>query len=803
MKLVANEETNKSPYILGLDIGINSIGWAIVSCKKKGKEVFSGYEPTSLVALNSRIFEEMIDREKKVPKNQKRRSERGNRNRRTYYKQRRNELINLLIKGGLLPNDYKRSPERTLNDIDLKFAEQKIGKKWSNKWNDKEKFYRSVYAIRNFALEEKLEPHEFGRLILHLQRRRGYFSNRGAKYIKLIESLNVETPPDDLDSMDKEQKRETRPVLEAIGELCKKLDGRTVGKFIWQESKNSLIPPQRITLFEFDKSKKRGDEIVIDKLKFRAKREMHQLEFRKIWEKQNEFHKLNDKTAKEIKSKIFHQRPLQLQKNKVGKCNIYPQRKRSAMALLEFQEFRTLQMINNIKIDNTPLDKLQRKKLLDLANNPDELDKYGRIKWEKVAAKLKIEKKEINYNKDSENDNQGEGLIGNRTAKAVSETIGIENWEKLSKREKTKKSGEIVTHASLLIEDLLTIHDKKALYNRLVNHWKFASYKEGKKIEKDALGLAMNEKLESGYGKHSLKAIKNLLPYLHKGLDYYNAVKEVDQVGSITKTIKKTGDDFLLDFKDVPNIANPIVQKALYEMRRVTNSIVKRYGKPVIIRMEMAREMKSSKTHRASIEKEQRENRKQNQEAEEEILKYYNAKEPNLNLETLHLGVRRVSLADRNKFKMWKYEQSNNCPYCSKCIVIHELFSGESEIEHILPYTGFRQNYMNTVVSCRTCNDEKGKKTPYETWGSNEGDWKRIKKFAEKHYPKKSKLFRKQQNILKKNHSPESENDFFERHLNDTRYIATSTKKMLEKYGVPIDVNNGAATADLRRQLRD
>lgn len=68
---MANEETNKSPYILGLDIGINSIGWAIVSCKKKGKEVFSGYEPTSLVALNSRIFEEMIDREKRSPKTKK------------------------------------------------------------------------------------------------------------------------------------------------------------------------------------------------------------------------------------------------------------------------------------------------------------------------------------------------------------------------------------------------------------------------------------------------------------------------------------------------------------------------------------------------------------------------------------------------------------------------------------------------------------------------------------------------------------------------------------------------------------
>ena len=148
---------------------------------------------------------------------------------------------------------------------------------------------------------------------------------------------------------------------------------------------------------------------------------------------------------------------------------------------------------------------------------------------------------------------------------------------------------------------------------------------------------------------------------------------------------------------------------------------------------------------------------------------------------------------------MWKYEQSEKCPYCQQPIGLNELFSGNAEIEHILPYTGFRQNYMNTLVSCRTCNQIKGNRTPHEAWGSDSDRWERIEQFAKKKYV--GSLYGKQRNIRKKNHSPETTDDFVERQLNETRYIATASKNMLEKYGVPIDVNTGMATSELRHQL--
>lgn len=778
---------SKKPYILGLDLGTNSIGWAVVDCEIEKTEdhqgIYAGYKPVSLRALNSRIFEDMLEKKNGVPKNQKRRAMRGARNRRAYYKQRRQGLVEILLENNLLPEEYSQAPEKTFNEIDRHYAERKLGKPWAKTWTLADKAYCSPYAMRNFALEEKLEPYEFGRLLLHLQRRRGYFSNRGAKYIELIKllnpdsesayaisrakyielikSLDLETPEDDDETSSDEEKKEKRKVLTAIDELRKALDGRTLGQFIWQKSQGEDLPPQRVTLFEFEQSKvRKGKEI--KQLQFYAQREMYEEEFDQIWKKQNDFHKLNDELTQKIKDKIFHQRPLQLQKGTVGNCDIYPHRKRGAMMRLEFQEFRTLQVINNIKVAQRPLTEEQRNTLLEATNNLDKLNDKGRIAWKEVGKILGVKPKDINYKK-------GDDLFGNRTAQAISRSVGKDVWQRFSNDEQIK-----------LVEDLLTIHKKEDLYKKLVNCWEFSPRDDRKQ---GALGLAMNEQLEEGYGKHSLKAIKELLPHLREGMRYDEAVEKIEKRENITKGIGGTEGIFLLEPEDIPNIANPIVQKALFEVRRVVNAVVKHYGKPAIIRMEMARDMKSSKKHRKKRAEEQEENRKANEKAKEEIRAY--------------LG--HVTRDNIRKYNMWK-EQGEKCPYCQEHIGIRqsELFSGEADDEHILPSTDFSQNYMNMVLSCLGCNREKRRRTPHDAWGHEKDRWERIEKFAKE---TKTLPSPKREKILKKDYSPENENDFVKRQLNDTRYIATAAKKVLKKYGTPVDVNSGGATHELRYEL--
>ena len=779
-----NHPDSPAPYILGLDVGTNSIGWAVVDCEleenpKSHKGIYAGYSPTSLRALNSRIFLDMLDAKTQVPKNQKRRAARGARNRRSYYKFRRGKLVEILIETDLLPPAYRDNPQATLTEIDREFAERKAGKTWSGTWTSTEKSYRSPYAIRNFAQEEELTQHELGRLLLHLQRRRGYFSNRGAKYIELIKYLNFPVPKDDESAMDVEEKKETGKVLAAISQLGGELNDRTLGQFIWQEAIKKQIPPQRLTLFQFERDRQYQGKTVTDRLQFRAQREMYEQEFDAIREKQAPCHRLTEEQWSVIRTLIFHQRPLQLQKGTVGNCTIYPAKKRSALMRLEYQEFRTRQVINNLRINGEALTEDQREQLASLADDPKNLNRLGRMSKRVIAKSLGVIPRSLNYKEEED------GLIGNRTVLAISNSIGRDTWARLSAHEQID-----------LVEDILTIHNKKALYQRLVDHWGLAPYQLGDKEDKEgALNLTMNEQLEDGYGKYSLKAVKAILPHLREGKDHTAAVAEIGKMGIEPESEEGK---FQLGIHDVPNIANPIVQKALYEIRRVVNAIIKRYGKPAIIRMELAREMKASKKHRAEIERQQNVNKNRNETAEKEILDFISPQNPNISLENLHSGKKRVSVQDRNKFKMWKFEQEEKCPYCQNHIGFNELFTS-AEIEHILPYTGFRQSYMNTVVSCDTCNREKGKRTPYQAWGHDEEIWARINAFADQHY--RRDLLPKRKRLLMRNYQPEDIEDFVERQLNDTRYIATASKKMLEQYGVPIDVNNGAATSEVRRHF--
>ena len=775
---MSNTENQKN-YILGIDVGTNSVGWAVVNCdiqhNGNAKGIYSGYEPTELVALNSRIFQESVNAKTRVPKNQTRREKRGERNRRHYYKKRRTKLTNLLIQQGFIPSDYSDSPASVLNYIDKNFAEVQLGKQWSSDWSDVEKYYCSPYAIRYYATRECLTKHQLGRLLLHLQRRRGYFSNRGAKYIELVKYLNLSVPEDDKSSSDGK-------ILTGNETLWEQLGDNALGDFIWNKVLATGHSPMRITNHYIDKEKFRKDGTsIINKIELYATREMYELEFEKIIAKQKPYHPELEEILREIEYLIFHQRPLQSQKNKVGNCNIHKFNKRCATAKLEFQEFRILQTINNITIDNEELSMEQRTMLFERAKVSDSIsfkcieELFGGIS---------------NYG-------SKERLIGNKTGVAIAKIIGKNRqgqciWNSYS-YEKQKQ----------LVEDLLTIHNQKALYNRLVNYWCFSSYQESGE-ESIALKLVMDLKLEEGYTKYSLKAINQLLKYMRVGIQDYEAVNKIGHIESITSAIETNTSFKLLSEKDIPNVANPVVQKSLYEIRRVVNSVIKMYGMPSVIRIELGRELKSSKAHRISIREQQKKNMQRNKRAEQEIIELHKSNTQVVKLKQTHNGMYRVSRNDKTKFKLWHYEQKEQCPYCLRKIGLNELFSGEFEVEHILPYSGFRQSYMNTVISCRTCNQSKGQRTPYETWGHDIERWTRIETFAKEHYTKQSSqgdLSAKQRNILKKNYKPEDLNDFVERQLNDTRYIAKAARTILSSYGVPIHVVSGGTTSELRKRL--
>ena len=141
-------------YVLGLDLGTNSIGWACIDPNSK-----------KVLGIGSRIFPEGVDRDKgkEISKNATRRDARQSR--RQYFRthQRKEQLKEILLKHGMFPKNSK--------DLKIFFSlgNNKPGESSANK---------KLYELRKKAIYQKLEKLELGRVFYHLNQRRGFKSSR-------------------------------------------------------------------------------------------------------------------------------------------------------------------------------------------------------------------------------------------------------------------------------------------------------------------------------------------------------------------------------------------------------------------------------------------------------------------------------------------------------------------------------------------------------------------------------------------------------------------------------------------------
>lgn len=660
-------------FTLGLDLGTNSIGWALI-------EFDDNRNPQQLIACGSRIFQEAVEAKTGTPKNHARRAARAARKLVARRKQRRTKLLNLLVGHGLLPHD---ETERNALLLD-------------NQANN-------PYQLRKRGLDEKLEPFAFGRALYHLAHRRGFQSNRKA-------------------ASDEDGKIKT-----AISTLRVEMQGRTLGAFLADQ------PTQRRRYTD---------------------RAMYAEEFEQLWNRQATFapEQLTHALKVAIHNSIFFQRPLKSQKHLVGKCTFEPTRKRAAKAVLLAQRFRILQDVNHLAVKNPitrdfrPLTQDERNKLAEA------LDTQKTMTWGAVRKVIGWNKKDSLHDGETFNLEEGkkDKLIGNRTACDLRGALG-ERWDALA----AQQQDELVT-------DLLTIDNEQGFLNRMKTHWCFD--------DMTAEALAKIE-LEPGYARLSAKAMRSILPHLEKGMIYSDACKAAgyDHSNPNQRTIT--------DKLGLPtDVRNPVVQKALFETRKVVNAIVRKYGKPAVIRVEMARDMKLSKRQKEELQKEQNKQKKANELAADILRKEF--------------GIQQPSRADIRKYNLW-LECKGVCPYTSTVISREMLFSSEVDDEHILPYSrSLDDSYMNRTLCIATYNRQvKLNNTPYEI---GQGDpiayaeiFQRIKSLP---FPKRRRFEQK-----------EIETDkFIERQLNDTRYICVEVRDFLQQLGVPVEVSKGEATAMLR-----
>jgi CRISPR-associated endonuclease Csn1 len=151
-----------SSIVLGLDLGTNSIGWALISPEEK-----------KILAMGSRIIPMGAELSKFAQgqaqtKNANRRIARGTRNLNKRYKQRRNKLIYVLQELGMLPSQLRLSQPFT-NPL-------KIDRVSILPIEKKQKQYSALdlLELRVKALRHKITLEEFGKIIYLFNQMRGY-----------------------------------------------------------------------------------------------------------------------------------------------------------------------------------------------------------------------------------------------------------------------------------------------------------------------------------------------------------------------------------------------------------------------------------------------------------------------------------------------------------------------------------------------------------------------------------------------------------------------------------------------------
>jgi CRISPR-associated endonuclease Csn1 len=149
-------------------------------------------------------------------------------------------------------------------------------------------------------------------------------------------------------------------------------------------------------------------------------------------------------------------------------------------------------------------------------------------------------------------------------------------------------------------------------------------------------------------------------------------------------------------------ITNPTVHIALNQLRRVVNALIRKYGKPDRIAIEVGRELKMNDRERDEVNRMIGRNTRAAIERGKKLVELF--KQPDTGYNRLRL-------------ELWEElnpkPENRVCVYCGRPIAGHMLFNGEADVDHILPYSKtLDDSKANRVLCCTACNREKKNRPP-------------------------------------------------------------------------------------------
>ncbi|HEY8354649.1 MAG TPA: HNH endonuclease domain-containing protein [Methylophilaceae bacterium] len=734
-------------YRVGLDVGTASLGVAAFSLDEKNN-------PTDLIWKHVRIFSEPLEKSQSGLKSKKA-ARREARMQRRQIDRRLGRTKRIAALAPLLGIRLEPSPDSG----------------------------RSLLAIRAKAARQQVGLQDLIRIFIRIGKRRGYAGEFRAKKegAKLGE---VESGNNDL-------KAEMNALAESKG-----MPSVTLGEYLYQRWLAGK--PTKLKIKDSD------DKTNTDKNLY-ALRSQLEAEFNQIWDTQSAFYPVmqteyRGQPLKEVfHQAIFYQRPLKPVGGMVGQCSLEPTLPRAPRAQLAFQRFRIEKTLADLRWGTgkraeqlTPEQKEVIRRLCD----GKEVVKFTEIyKALDAAGCSRPETKSLNLDRLSRDE-----IPGNKT-NHMFRRFGLEQeWLALDERTQIQ-----------VINFLAELGSPEQLDDPAW-HTRFAKADGTPRQLPEALvafinKLRVHEKFdrlskmgfEGGRASYSIKALTKLTEWFASPWwpDNLNGGMRVNEEAAIRVCYphavnKKVALQTRLGRP--PVTGNDVVDGSLRQIRYVVNRMIDELGDvPEQIVVEMARDLSLGVTKRNERESEIAKNRKARLEAEEQIRQH---------------GIV-VTPSRVRRYLLWKEQGAGHCPYCSKTITLADALNGaETEYEHILPrsLTQIGLKRSEIVLAHRSCNQEKGNRTPYQAWGHDADRWQiiqaRAKYFADNKNYRKAKLLLLEdfeQEVL----TDESIADFVDRQFHQTSWIAKEAAQWLQSIcKTPVSVSRGEMTAFLRRKWK-
>lgn len=714
-------------YRFGFDLGTNSLGWAVIELVRHE----GVWNAKRIVAAGSRIYSDGREPKSGASLAGGRRDARAMRRRRDRFKQRQAALIKYLTLACLFPPD--EAQRKALASLD-------------------------PYELRARALDEKLPLLHVGRALFHLNQRRGFKSNR-----------KTEQAADD-------DAGKVRIGVARLHDLMQQTEARTLGEFLHKrraasDDLNAIahVRTRVVTLAAEDGKAAEAYDFYPD-------RQMLEDEFDEIWRAQAPHHPqaMTPERREQFYEIIFHQRPLK--EPKVGYCTLLPPEPRLAKAHPLFRRRRLLEELNALRIilpgvEPRSLETAERDALLS------KLSPRRTVSYESLRKALKLDPG-ARFNKESENrkDMKGDEVAAelahkSRFGKTWLGMSAEAQWEVIEQLQKLESDASVVSFEAWLREHHgLSPDAAKAVTGARLpeGYGRFGGTATRRLIialEQDV--IVYSEAVAwAGLGHHSDRRDGRIWEDAkgHPALPYYGEILEQHIVPG---TADPAEQDLALR---IGRLTNPTVHIGLNQLRRVLNALIRRFGRPEEIAIELARELKLDDEKKREINNRNRQNREAAEKRSQKLVELGHADKG----------------ANRAMLKLWEELNLDNpvdrrCIYSGRLISPSMLFSGAVEIDHILPFSEtLDDSGGNRILCLREANRIKRKRSPWEAredWRAHFGpdaDWEAIAARAAR-LPRE-KRWRFEPNAM---HRFDAQDGFLARHLTDTQYLSRLAREYL------------------------